>query len=71
MEAPSMEYLLILDSLDLRAGEQRMIEHALALTNGNRTKAAKLLGINLRTLRRKLNGTKKSTPRDDRQLSLV
>ena len=32
------------------------IEQALALTKGNRTRAAHMLGINVRTLRRKLNG---------------
>lgn len=35
--------------------EEIVIRHALAQTGGNRTKAAKLLGISLRTLRRKLN----------------
>ena len=36
--------------------ERRVIEHALVLSGGNRTRAAQLLGINVRTLRRKLNG---------------
>jgi two-component system response regulator FlrC len=36
--------------------ERRVIEQALALTKGNRTRAAQMLGINVRTLRRKLNG---------------
>lgn len=35
--------------------EDKMIEATLQHTKGNRTKAAKLLGIGLRTLRRKLN----------------
>ena len=35
--------------------EERMIEVTLQHTKGNRTKAAKILGIGIRTLRRKLN----------------
>jgi DNA-binding NtrC family response regulator len=46
--------------LDLRAGclvsemEKQLIQITLAETNGNRTHAARLLGISLRTLRNKL-----------------
>ncbi len=36
--------------------EDRLIRETLKQTNGNRTKAAQLLGISLRTLRRKLTG---------------
>ncbi len=46
---------IVLDSLDIAAAEQRLIEAALARTNGNRTKAAELLGISIRTLRSRLN----------------
>ena len=49
-------HVLALPSLDLMVVERRVIEHALALSGGNRTRAAQLLGINVRTLRRKLNG---------------
>jgi DNA-binding NtrC family response regulator len=35
--------------------ENLLIQETLKKTNGNRTQAAKLLGISLRTLRRKLN----------------
>jgi DNA-binding NtrC family response regulator len=38
--------------------EYLLIEEALTQTGGNRTRAAKLLGISLRTLRRKLNKRK-------------
>jgi DNA-binding protein Fis len=38
--------------------ERRAIERALQATGGNRTRAAKLLGISERTLRNKLNGPK-------------
>ncbi|MFT4548080.1 MAG: two-component system response regulator AtoC [Verrucomicrobiales bacterium] len=40
--------------LDLEASERRMIERALERTDGNRSKAAELLGISRRTLQRKL-----------------
>jgi DNA-binding NtrC family response regulator len=43
------------DSLTLRGMEQKVILGALEKTNGNRTHAAKILGISIRTLRNKLN----------------
>ena len=49
-------YILSVNSLDLMEVEQRVIGRALDLSQGNRTRAAGLLGINVRTLRRKLNG---------------
>jgi DNA-binding NtrC family response regulator len=49
-------HVLALPSLDLMEVERRVIEQALALSKGNRTRAAQMLGINVRTLRRKLNG---------------
>jgi DNA-binding protein Fis len=45
--------------MTLHDAEELLIQDTLKLTNGNRTKAASLLGINLRTLRRKLNETVK------------
>jgi two-component system response regulator FlrC len=42
--------------------EQRMISKALEKTQGNRTHAAKMLGISIRTLRNKLNEYKKELP---------
>jgi two-component system response regulator FlrC len=42
--------------------EQRMISRALEKTQGNRTHAAKILGISIRTLRNKLNEYKKELP---------
>jgi two-component system response regulator FlrC len=39
----------------LKELEQRMIFHTLDRLNGNRTHAAKSLGISIRTLRNKLN----------------
>ena len=46
---------LTLDTMDLGAVEQQVIAHALRLSEGNRTRAAALLGVDVRTLRRKLN----------------
>jgi two-component system, NtrC family, response regulator HydG len=43
---------------DLDEIERRAIDRALEATGGNRTRAAKLLGISERTLRNKLNGPK-------------
>ncbi|MFW6147560.1 MAG: sigma-54-dependent transcriptional regulator [Thermodesulfobacteriota bacterium] len=42
-------------SLPLKEMEKRVIFHALDKTNGNRTHAAEMLGISVRTLRNKLN----------------
>lgn len=46
---------VVLTSLSIAEAEARLIEAALARTEGNRTKAAELLGISLRTLRSRLN----------------
>ncbi len=46
-------------SLCLKDMEQRLISRALEKTEGNRTHAAKILGISIRTLRNKLNEYKK------------
>jgi DNA-binding NtrC family response regulator len=50
------------DSFDLDTIERDTIDRALAATRGNRTRAAKLLGISERTLRNKLNGPKSILP---------
>ena len=46
---------IILTSLDIGEAERVLIERALVATEGNRTRAAKLLGMSVRTLRNKLN----------------
>lgn len=48
-----------MDSLCLRDMEKRLILRALETTQGNRTQAAKILGISIRTLRNKLNEYKR------------
>jgi DNA-binding NtrC family response regulator len=44
-----------LQTLNIAAAEQALIEQALVATGQNRTRAAELLGISVRTLRNKLN----------------
>ncbi|NNF12926.1 MAG: sigma-54-dependent Fis family transcriptional regulator [Gemmatimonadetes bacterium] len=46
---------VVLDTLDVGEAESVLIEAALEKTEGNRTQAAKLLGMSVRTLRNKLN----------------
>jgi DNA-binding NtrC family response regulator len=47
---------IVLHTLDVGEAEAVLIQHALAAAGNNRTKAAELLGISVRTLRNKLNG---------------
>jgi DNA-binding NtrC family response regulator len=44
--------------------ERVLIQHALHAADNNRTKAAELLGISVRTLRNKLNGPGKDDGED-------
>ena len=46
---------VVLTSLNVDDAEARLIERALEVSSGNRTKASELLGISVRTLRNKLN----------------
>ncbi len=45
-----------LTSLNVAEAERALIQRALATAGNNRTKAADLLGMSVRTLRNKLNG---------------
>jgi DNA-binding NtrC family response regulator len=47
---------LLLTSLNIANAETLLIERALEAAKGNRTRAAELLGMSVRTLRSKLNG---------------
>jgi DNA-binding NtrC family response regulator len=46
---------IVLHSLNVEEAERALIEAALARTDGNRTRAAAMLGMSVRTLRSKLN----------------
>jgi transcriptional regulator with PAS, ATPase and Fis domain len=46
---------VVLTSLNVTEAEAKLIERALEVSHGNRTKASELLGISVRTLRNKLN----------------
>jgi DNA-binding NtrC family response regulator len=47
---------IVLDTLKVEDAERALIQRALEMTGDNRTRAATLLGISVRTLRNKLNG---------------
>ena len=56
-DAPVKEWFAVhyRGSLNVTEAEDRLIARALEQTNGNRTRAAELLGMSVRTLRNKLN----------------
>ncbi len=49
---------VLLTTLNVDEAEAKLIERALEVSGGNRTRAADLLGISVRTLRNKLNGSR-------------
>ena len=51
---------VVLNSFHLGEAETQLIARALEVTEGNRTRAAELLGVNVRTLRNKLNSQARS-----------
>ncbi|MDX2185070.1 MAG: sigma 54-interacting transcriptional regulator [Gemmatimonadaceae bacterium] len=56
---------IVLESFSLKEMRAKMIERALEQTGGNRTKAAELLQISVRTLRNYLNGTGRDDDDDE------
>jgi len=54
---------IVLHTLDVGEAEAVLIQHALMVAGNNRTKAAELLGISVRTLRNKLNGPNRVVPK--------
>ena len=56
---------VVLTSLNVNEAEAKLIERALEVSGGNRTKAAELLGISVRTLRNKLNGSKNAATTEE------
>jgi DNA-binding NtrC family response regulator len=63
--ASSHREALVLSSLNLEEAEERIIARALQITKGNRTRAAELLGLSVRTLRNKLNASTPSPAASD------
>jgi DNA-binding NtrC family response regulator len=55
--APRPESGVLLTTFNVTEAEQVLIQHALAAAGNNRTRAAELLGMSVRTLRNKLNGS--------------
>jgi DNA-binding NtrC family response regulator len=53
--SPADPQQVVLRSFDLGEAESQLIARALEVTDGNRTRAADLLGLSVRTLRKKLN----------------
>jgi len=62
LDNPPQEVSEGLDPLSLKEMEKGLIFKALEKTNGNRTHAAKVLGISIRTLRNKLHEYKENLP---------
>ncbi len=60
--SPTPNDSVVLTTLDVGEAEGRLIARALEVSEGNRTRAAALLGISVRTLRNKLNGRSPSAP---------
>jgi two-component system response regulator HydG len=58
--SPDGVHQVVLSSFDLVQAESELITRALEVTEGNRTRAAELLGLSVRTLRNKLNALQKA-----------
>jgi DNA-binding protein Fis len=59
--APTASEGVLLASFDIDEAEATLIERALQVTGGNRTRAAELLGVTDRTLRNKLARQREAT----------
>jgi DNA-binding NtrC family response regulator len=61
---------VVLNSFDLGEAERQLIARALEVTEGNRTRAAELLGLSVRTLRNRLNAVESEKSRAARGADL-
>ena len=52
--AAPLHYLALQSGIEMREAERRLLEATLDRTNGNRTRAAEMLGVSLRTVRNKI-----------------
>jgi DNA-binding NtrC family response regulator len=59
-EPSQPEGSVLLTTFNIEEAEAALVERALHATGGNRTKAAELLGVSVRTLRNKLAGSRES-----------
>jgi len=70
-QQPSSEKSAGHETFDINVIERNTIRRALAKTGGNKTRAAELLGFNVRTLRNKLNEYKENNLLDEEFQKLV
>jgi DNA-binding NtrC family response regulator len=59
----AQEGAIVLRTLDIHEAQAALIERALRVAGGNRTRAAELLGMSVRTLRNKLNAPREAHQR--------
>jgi transcriptional regulator with PAS, ATPase and Fis domain len=66
---PTSNEGIVVQSLNVAEAEATLIKRALEAADNNRTRAAELLGMSVRTLRNKLNGPGRSVELDDEDVA--